>query len=79
MPSWIGPWEIMLSIGCLVAAIFYLITLQQALARCSPQNRKMAPGLVWVANLTYRRYAHRLHKFYTCDWCVGHDPVSEAA
>ena len=48
MPSLIWPWEIMLSIGCLVAAIFYLITLQQALARCSPQNRKMAPGLVWL-------------------------------
>jgi radical SAM superfamily enzyme YgiQ (UPF0313 family) len=43
--------------------------------RASP----MAPALIWAANLTYRRYAHRLHEFYTCHWFVGHDPVSEAA
>jgi radical SAM superfamily enzyme YgiQ (UPF0313 family) len=26
------------------------------------------PPLAWAANLTYRRYAHNLHRFYTCDW-----------
>ncbi|MGD0058343.1 MAG: cobalamin-dependent protein [Verrucomicrobiia bacterium] len=39
----------------------------------------MTTGLVWAANLTYRRYAHRLHEFYTCDWFVGREPVREAA
>jgi radical SAM superfamily enzyme YgiQ (UPF0313 family) len=43
--------------------------------RASP----MAPALVWAANLTYRRYAHRLQEFYNCDWFVGREPVSEAA
>ena len=28
--------------------ILYLLTLQNALAAVSPQNRKMAPGLVWL-------------------------------
>ena len=33
---------------CLIPAIFYLLTLQKALNRCSPENRAMAPGLVWL-------------------------------
>jgi hypothetical protein len=32
----------------LVPAIFYLLTLQKALNRCAPENRAMAPGLVWL-------------------------------
>ena len=32
----------------LIPAIFYLLTLQKALDRCSPENRAMAPGLVWL-------------------------------
>ena len=32
----------------LVPAIFYLLTLQKALNRCSPENRAMAPGMVWL-------------------------------
>jgi radical SAM superfamily enzyme YgiQ (UPF0313 family) len=24
----------------------------------------------WAANLTYRRYAHNLHRFYNCDWFI---------
>jgi hypothetical protein len=38
-------------IGCaimLLPAIFYMLTLQKALNRCSPENRAMAPGLVWL-------------------------------
>lgn len=34
--------------------------------RASP----MMPVFAWAANLTYRRYAHNLHRFYTCDWPV---------
>lgn len=33
---------------CLLPAIFYILTLQKAFSRCSPENRAMAPGLVWL-------------------------------
>ena len=32
----------------LIPAIFYILTLQKALNRCAPENRAMAPGLVWL-------------------------------
>jgi hypothetical protein len=32
----------------LVPAIFYLLTLQKALNRCSPDCRAMKPGMVWL-------------------------------
>ncbi len=32
----------------LVIAIFFLLTLHRALARCAPENRAMQPGLVWL-------------------------------
>lgn len=32
----------------LAIAIFYLLTLHKCLSRVSPQNRAMAPGLVWL-------------------------------
>jgi len=32
----------------LVPFIFYLLTLQKALNRCSPECRAMSPGLVWL-------------------------------
>lgn len=32
----------------LIPYVFYLITLQKALSKCSPSNRKMKPGLVWL-------------------------------
>ncbi len=32
----------------LAIAVFYLLTLQKCLSRVSPQNRAMAPGLVWL-------------------------------
>ena len=32
----------------LIPAIFYCLTLQKALNRCAPENRAMAPGLVWL-------------------------------
>ena len=32
----------------LVPKIFYLLTLQKALNRCSPECRAMNPGLVWL-------------------------------
>jgi radical SAM superfamily enzyme YgiQ (UPF0313 family) len=31
------------------------------------------------SNLGYRFYAHRLHKFYNCDWVLGGRPVRRAA
>ncbi len=32
----------------LVPLVFYLLTLQKALSRCSAQNRTLSPGLVWL-------------------------------
>ena len=32
----------------LIPTIFYLLTLQKALNRCSPENRAMQPGMVWL-------------------------------
>jgi hypothetical protein len=32
----------------LIPAIFYLLTLQKAFNRCAPENRAMAPALVWL-------------------------------
>jgi hypothetical protein len=31
-----------------IPVIFYLLTLQKALALCSPDSRTVAPGLVWL-------------------------------
>ena len=33
---------------CLIPGIFYLLTLQKCLQRCSPQSRTMSPGQVWL-------------------------------
>jgi len=41
----------MVLIACailLVPTIFYLLTLQKGLNRCSPESRAMNPGLVWL-------------------------------
>src|SRR5579863_6262009 len=32
----------------LIPAIFYLLTLQNALAKCAPVARTMEPGMVWL-------------------------------
>ena len=40
---------VLLMIGIiLLPGIFFLLTLQKCLQRCSPQSRTMAPGLVWL-------------------------------
>ncbi|MGA2660599.1 MAG: hypothetical protein ABSH34_24185 [Verrucomicrobiota bacterium] len=46
-----GTLLIVVLIACvimLLPAIFYMLTLQKALDRCSPENQAMAPGLVWL-------------------------------
>ena len=35
-------------VGLIVAVIYYLLTLQKALQRCHPDNRRMQPGMVWL-------------------------------
>lgn len=35
-------------IGLIIVHVFYLLTLQKALNRCSPELRAMQPGLVWL-------------------------------
>jgi hypothetical protein len=42
-----GVFCVFLVIG-LVVMVFYLLTLQKALTRCSEPNRAMAPGMVWL-------------------------------
>ena len=32
-----------------------------------------------IANLGYRFYAHRLHRFYTCDWPTMPEPLPTAS
>jgi hypothetical protein len=32
----------------LVVTIFFILTLQKALNRCSPENRAMQPGMIWL-------------------------------
>jgi len=40
---------VILFIGLLyIPLIFYLLTLQKALSRCSPGSRTLSPGLVWL-------------------------------
>jgi hypothetical protein len=34
--------------GGLLLDIFYLLSMSKALNRCSPENRKMSPGMVWL-------------------------------
>ncbi len=50
-PELAGP--ILVGVCCfllvfLVIAILFLLTLQKALSRCSPRNRTMEPGMVWL-------------------------------
>lgn len=37
----------------IVINVFYLLTLQKAISRCSPQNQAMAPGLVWLSLIPF--------------------------
>jgi hypothetical protein len=37
----------------LLPTIFFLITLQRALTKCSPANRTMTPGLVWLQMIPF--------------------------
>ena len=47
----VGPTELILILCILIIiapAILFLLTLQKALSRCSPENRTMPPGWVWM-------------------------------
>jgi hypothetical protein len=39
---------VLFGLVALVVMILYLLTLQKALSRCSPESRAMSPGLVWL-------------------------------
>ncbi len=39
----------------------------------------MSLPILLAANLTYRRYAHNLHRFYTCDWFMERELETVAA
>jgi hypothetical protein len=40
-------WMLCVAIG-LAITIFFILTLQKALNRCSPENRAMQPGMTWL-------------------------------
>jgi hypothetical protein len=49
----LGLLEILLILGivvplALLVMVFFILTLQNALKRCAPQNRRMDPALVWL-------------------------------
>ena len=65
-----GPWwhhSSILSISCLPPSKT-ASTRPSSILRTQPFN--FSPVAV-SANLGYRFYAHRLHRFYTCDWPVN--------
>ena len=39
---------LIIAVIMLIPVIFYLLTVQKALTRCSPESRAMSPGLVWL-------------------------------
>jgi radical SAM superfamily enzyme YgiQ (UPF0313 family) len=42
------------------------------------RSSPMPLPLVLAANLTYRHYAHNLHRFYHCDWVLEPEPALAA-
>jgi len=46
--SFAGVLGLLLLLGLLVVGILYLVSLYKALAACSPANRSLPPGLVWL-------------------------------
>jgi hypothetical protein len=53
MGDLLQPWHLMVlffvfSVFFLIPAIFYLLTLQNALNKCAPTSRAMEPGMVWL-------------------------------
>ncbi|MDO8301736.1 MAG: hypothetical protein Q7T18_00690 [Sedimentisphaerales bacterium] len=40
-------WLLVVAVG-LAVTIFFILTLQKALNRCSPENRAMQPGMIWL-------------------------------
>lgn len=58
MGDLLQPWHLMVLgfVFCaifLIPVIFYLLTLQRALARCSPVSRTMEPGMVWLCLIPF--------------------------
>ncbi len=52
MGDLLQPWHILLLlfVGCilLVPVIFYILTLQGALNKCSTESRTLEPGMLWL-------------------------------
>ncbi len=52
MGNLLQSWHLMVvGLGCallLIPVIFYLLTLQKTLTKCSPASRNMEPGMVWL-------------------------------
>lgn len=47
-PMWVSLVPLALLSMMLVTAVFYCLSLQKALNRCSPECRAMNPGMVWL-------------------------------
>jgi H+/Cl- antiporter ClcA len=52
MGDLLQPWHLIVVLFVLgvllIPAIFYLLTLQNALSKCAPTSRTMEPGMVWL-------------------------------
>lgn len=55
MGDLLQPWHLIIVFGFLVMAglfflpaIFYILTLQNALKKCAPESRTIDPGLIWL-------------------------------
>ena len=53
MGDFFQPWHLLLllivALFFLVPAVFYVLTLQRALAKCAPASRTLEPGMVWLS------------------------------
>lgn len=57
----LGPWHVLVLAVAIVTAVFYILTLQGALKKCSTASRTLEPGMIWlllipVVNLIWHFY-----------------------
>jgi hypothetical protein len=56
---------LLIAAGVLVVYIFYILSLQKALACVSPENRKASPGLVWLLLIPFFSW---IWNFFVVTW-----------
>ena len=56
-----------------IIKIFYLITLSRALSYCSPESRKMSPGLVWIEIIPFIGFIWAFVNFINVSGSIGNE------